>query len=154
VVLSISTEENIFAKNDTSAILDCLATIEKRSTGKISKKVYHRRALALDFKGTTLLFDIIDPTILGIVEQESNELGLFEKLKATKKVGTLLDNKGLSISILREGKKSLSIGREATPKISSLLTGSDDIQIDSIMQVTKLDKDNKKANENKNENKN
>lgn len=144
------TEENIFVKNDTSAILDGLATIVKRSTGKISIKVNDRTALALDSKGSTLLLNIIDPTILGIVEQESNELGLFEKLKAAKKVGTLLDNKGLSISILRKGKKGLSIGREASPKISSLLTGSDDIQIDSIRQVAKLDRDIKKANKNKN----
>ena len=146
------TEENIFAKNETSAILDGLATIVRRSTGKISIKVNYKTALALGFKGTTLIFDIIDPTILGIVEQESNELGLFEKLKAAKKVGTLLDNKGLCISILREGKKSLSIGRKATPKFSSLLTGSDDIQIDSIMQVAKLDRNNKKTNENENKN--
>jgi len=144
------TEENIFVKNDASAILDGLATIVKRSTGKISIKVNDRTALALDSKGSTLLLNIIDPTILGIVEQESNELGLFEKLKAAKKVGTLLDNKGLSISILRKGKKALSIGREATPIIISLLTGSNDIQIDSITQVAKLDIDIKKANENKN----
>jgi hypothetical protein len=143
-------EENIFVKNDTSAVLDGLATIVKRLTGKISIKVNDKTALLLDFKGSTLLLNIIDPTILGIVEQESNELGLFEKLKAAKKVGTLLDNKGLSISILRKGKKALSIGREASPKISSLLTGSDDIQIDSIRQVAKLDRDIKKANENKN----
>lgn len=143
-------EENIFVKNDTSAVLDGLATIVKRSTGKISIKVNDKTALVLDFKGSTLLLNIIDPTILGIVEQESNELRLFEKLKAAKKVGTLLDNKGLSISILRKGKKALSIGREASPKISSLLTGSDDIQIDSIRQVAKLDRDIKKANENKN----
>ena len=144
------TEENIFVKNDTSAILDGLATIVKRSTGKISIKVNDRTTLALDFKGSTLLLNIKDPTILGIVEQESNESGLFEKLKAAKKVGTLLDNKGLSISILRKGKKALSIGREATPIIISLLTGSNDIQIDSITQVAKLDIDIKKANENKN----
>jgi hypothetical protein len=65
-------------------------------------------------------------------------------------VGTLLNNIGLSASILRKGRKALSIGRETTPKISSLLTGSDDIQIDSIRQVAKLDRDIKKANENKN----
>lgn len=107
------TEENIFVKNDTSAILDGLATIVKRSTGKISIKVNDRTALALDSKGSTLLLNIIDPTILGIVEQESNELGLFEKLKAAKKVGTLLDNKGLSISILRKGKKlSVLVGKQ------------------------------------------
>jgi hypothetical protein len=110
----------------------------------------NKTVLALDFKGGTLLLNIIDPTILGIVEQESNELGSFEKLKASKKVGTILNNKGLSISILRKGKKGPSIGREASPKISSLLTGSDDIQIDSIRQVAKLDRDIKKANKNKN----
>lgn len=82
---SISTEENLFVKNDTSAILDGLATIAKRSTGKISIRVSYKTELALDFGGSTLLLDVIDPTILGIVEQESNELGLFEKLKATKK---------------------------------------------------------------------
>ncbi len=75
------------------------------------------------------------------MEQESNELGLFEKLKAAKKVGTILNNKGLSISILRKGKKALSIGREVSPKISSLLTVSDDIQINNIRQVAKLRSD-------------
>lgn len=99
-----------------------------------------------------LLFDMIDPTIFSIVAQESNELRLFEKLEAAKKVGKLLVNKGLSISIQRKGKKGLSIGMEATPIISSLLTGSDDIQIDSIRQVAKLDRDINKANENENEN--
>jgi hypothetical protein len=67
--------------------LDGLATIVKRSTGKISIKVNDKTALVLDFKRSTLLLNIIDPTILDIVEQESNELGLFEKLKAAKKSG-------------------------------------------------------------------
>ena len=53
-----------------------------------------KTALALNFNWSTLLLNIIGPTILGIVEQESNEHGLFEKLKAAKKVGTLLNNKG------------------------------------------------------------
>jgi hypothetical protein len=48
--------------------------------------------------------------------------------------------------------KVLSIGMEATPIISSLLSGSDDFQIDSIRQVAKLDRDIKKANENENVN--
>lgn len=65
--------------------MDGLATIAKRSTEKISIKINYKTALALDFRRSTLLLDIIDPTIMGIVEQESNELGLFEKLKATKK---------------------------------------------------------------------
>jgi hypothetical protein len=86
--------------------LDGLATIVKRSTGKISIKVNDKTALVLDFKRSTLLLNIIDPTILDIVEQESNELGLFEMLKGAKKVGTLLDNKGFLFS---EEEKKLSV---------------------------------------------
>lgn len=144
------TEENNFVNGDVSKLLESLANIVKRSTGKISIKVKGETALALVFEGDTLTLDIIDPTILGMAEQENNDLGLFEKLKAAQKVAKILNNKGLSISILRKGKRALSIGREATPILSSLLTGSDDIQIDSIRQVAKLGKDIKKANKNKN----
>jgi hypothetical protein len=143
------TEENNFVNGDVSEVIDSLANIVKRSTGKINIKINGKTALALDFERDTLALDIIDPIILGMTEPENDELGLFEKIKAAKKVGTILNNKGLSISILRKGKRALSVGRDATPTLSSLLTGSDDIQIDSIRQIAKLGKDIKKANENK-----
>lgn len=140
-------EENE-TENDVSRILDKLANIVKGSTGKISIKVKEKPAVAFDFGGDTLSVDIIDPTFLGITGHPNNELGLFEKLNTAKKVGEILNNNGLSISILRKGKKALSIGREATPSISSFITGSDDIQIDSVRQVAKLNRDITKAHQN------
>ena len=92
-----------------------------------------KRRWPLDFKGSTLLLNIIDPTILGIVEQESNELDYLKSLKPQKKWVNYLIIKGRAFLFCEKEKKALSIGREATPIISSLLTGSDDIQIDSIM---------------------
>ena len=108
-----------------------------------------KTALAIDFEKDKLLLDIIDPTVFGRTEKDNYDVALFEKIKAAKKVGRILNNNGLSVTILRKGKRALSIGREATPTISSLLTGSDDIQIDSIKQLTKLSRDIKKANHNK-----
>ena len=140
-------EENE-TENDVSRILDKLANIVKGSTGKISIKVKEKPAVAFDFGGDTLSVDIIDPTFLGITGHPNNELGLFEKLNTAKKVGEILNNNGLSISILRKGKKALSIGREATPSISGFITGSDDIQIDSVRQVAKLNRDITKAHQN------
>ena len=102
------TEENIFVKNDTSAILDCLATIVKRSYGKISIKVNDKTALALDFRRSTFLLNIIDPNIFGIVQQESNELGLFEKLNAAKRWVHYLIIKGRAF-LLCEKEKKLSV---------------------------------------------
>lgn len=43
--------------------------------------------------------------------------------------------------MLRKGKKAFTIGRDATPTISSILTGSDDILVDSVTQAAKLGKD-------------
>jgi len=57
----------------------------------------------------------------------------------------MLNSKGLTLSILRKGKKAVSLGRDAAPTISSFVTGSDDIQVDSVREVTKLGKDIKKS---------
>ena len=47
----------------------------------------------------------------------------------------------LTLSILRKGKEALSLGYEAHPTLSRLITGSDDIQIDRVREVTKLKHD-------------
>jgi hypothetical protein len=141
-------EKNNF-EEDISPVLDKIANFVKWSSGRISIKVKEKTAVEFDFQGDILSVDIIDPTLIGITKQANNEMGLFEKVKTARKVGEILNNKGLSISILRKGKKALSIGREATPTISSFITGSDDIQIDSIRQVAKLNRDITKANQNK-----
>ena len=130
-------------------IFDEIVNIVKGSSGKISIKVKQKPAVSFDFEGGKLSVDILDPTIFNITEQDNNDISIFEKLKTARKVGEILSNNGLTISILRKGKKALSIGREATPSISSFITGSDDIQIDSVRQVANLDKDLKKANQNK-----
>jgi hypothetical protein len=38
----------------------------------------------------------------------------------------------------------LTIGRDAAPTVSTILTRSDDIQVDSVKEVAKLGKDLKK----------
>lgn len=130
-----------------SLVIDRIANIVKGSHGKISIKLRDKTAVELDFDEDNLAVNIVEPKILGIAEDVSGNAGLIEKLKTAKTVGEVLNNKGLSVSILRKGKKALSIGRGATPTVSSLVTGSDDIQIDSIIQVAKLDRDIKKANQ-------
>lgn len=127
--------------------LDDLLNIVKECSGKVRIRVKEKTAVSFDFMGDTLVVDIVDPSILGITKQTNSDTGLFEKLKTAKAVGEKLNDKGLSISILRKGKKALSMGRRATPTISSFLTRSDNIQIDSITQVAKLDRDIKKANQ-------
>ncbi len=55
------------------------------------------------------------------------------------------DNNDLTISILRKGKKAISLGKAANPTLSRFLTRSSDIQIDSVRQAAKLGRDVTKA---------
>jgi hypothetical protein len=67
-----------------------------------------------------------------------DETGLFDKLKTSKEFGHKLSENRLTLSILRKGKEAITLGYKAKPKLSKLITRSDDIQIDSIKETTEL----------------
>ena len=124
-------------------VINSITEILKRVQGKISIDIQDERVLSISLDGNRVLLDVSDASIFGTAESDSN-LGLFEGLKTAKKLGETLDSKGITLSILRKGKKALSLGRDAKPTLSTLVTGTDDIQVDSVRQVTKLGKDIKK----------
>jgi hypothetical protein len=128
---------------ETRAIKTVAETL-RRVTGKINIDVKGNPLLSLVLEGDRVLLDISDASMFGIVDTDIKNLGIFDKLRTTKKVAEILNSKGLTLSILRKGKKAVTLGREATPTVSSLLTGSDDVHIDSVREVTKLGKDVKK----------
>ena len=124
--------------------VNALAEILKRVQGKISIDVQDKEVLSVSLEGNRVLLDVRDASIFGAAESDSS-IGLFDGLKTAKKLGETLDSKGITLSILRKGKKALSLGRDAKPILSTLVTGTDDIQVDSVRQVTKLGKDVKKG---------
>lgn len=131
-------------QDSNTGAINIIAEILKRSAGKININVKGNPLLSLVLEGDKILLDIDDASMFGMVDTDSKSLGIFEKLKTMKKVAEILDSKGLTLSILRKGKKAITLGREATPTLSSLLTGTDDLQIDSIREATNLGKDIKK----------
>lgn len=141
----MSVEINI--DEDASFVVEKIVNVVKASSGKLSIKLKDKTAIEFNFGGDTMTVDIVEPKILGMADQLESHVGLLEKLRTARRVSEMLNNEGLSISILRKGKKALSIGRNATPSISSLITRSDDIQIDSLSQVAKLGSDIKKGNQ-------
>jgi hypothetical protein len=116
----------------------------KRVQGKIRIDIQDKQVLSVSLEGNRVLLDMNDASIFGTTESNSS-IGLFDGLKTAKKLGETLNSKGITLSVLRKGKKALSLGRDAKPTLSTLVTGTDDIQVDSIRQVTKLGKDVKKG---------
>ena len=124
--------------------VNTLAEILKSVQGKITIDVQDKQVLSVSLELNRVVLDVSDASIFGTVESDSS-IGLFDGLKTAKKLGEILNSKGITLSILRKGKKALSLGRDAKPTLSTLVTRTDDIQVDSVRQVTKLGKDVKKG---------
>ena len=114
--------------------------------GSVTVKTKDTPAFSLEFQGDKVLLDITDASFFNFGE-ESDDIGLFSKLKTAKKLAQVLTDNHLTLSILRKGKEALSLGYETHLTLSRLITGSNDIQIDSVKEVAKLkhdvDKDEK-----------
>jgi hypothetical protein len=117
-----------------------LVGILKKSNGQLNILIKDNPALSITL-GSNIELNIHDTAIFAGIGNDKSDVSLFDRLKTAQKLGEILNSNGLSISVLRKGKKAFTIGRDATPTISSIITGSDDIQIDSITQAAKLGKD-------------
>jgi len=140
-------DNNELNNDEDNAIANSLAKFMKFSSGKINVRINNKPTLSLDFQRKTkrVLMDVKDASIFGMSDPSDDNLGLFEKLKAAKIIAQIFDENDITFSILRKGKKAISLGKEANPKLSRVITGSDDIQIDSIRQTAKLGRDIQKS---------
>jgi hypothetical protein len=82
-----------------------------------------------------LAVDLLEPSIFRIAEDET---GLFDKLKTASEFARKLSDNGVTISFLRKGKEAVRLGKDAQPTLSNLVTGSDDIQLNSAREFAKL----------------
>jgi hypothetical protein len=71
----------------------------------------------------------------------NDETGLFDKLKSAKEFAKKLSDHGITLSFLRKGKEAITLGSDAKPTLSKLITRSDDVQINSVTQTTNLKRD-------------
>ena len=78
-----------------------------------------------------------------------NEKGLFDKLKIAKEFAQKLTDNDITLAILRKGEEVLILGKDAKPTISKIISGSGDLQIKSIVEVSKFAGD-LKTDENEN----
>jgi hypothetical protein len=110
-------------------------------------KTLQKGALQLDIEGqpaakihivdseNRILIDLIEPTIFRTNE---NKIGLFDELKKAKAFAQKLTDNGVTLSFLIRGKKAITLGKYAKPRISRLITRSRDIEIDNMRKAAKL----------------
>jgi hypothetical protein len=117
-----------------------LVNLRKLPKGSVTIKSNGQPAFSLQFNGDNILLDIIDASFFDFADDADN-IGLFSKLKTAQTFAQLLTDNHMTFSILGNGKEALSLGYETHPTLSRLITGSDNIQIDSVKEVAKLKHD-------------
>ena len=82
--------------------------------------------------------DLLEP---GLFKLQDDDLSLFDKLRSATEFAQKLSDNMLTLSLLRKGKEAITLGEGAHPSFSRLITRSDDIQVNSLKESTKLRED-------------
>lgn len=125
--------------DENDGIPDWLVKVMKSATsGTIKIDAENQPAAEIDISKAKIAINLLQPAFFRAPDDET---GLFDKLQTSKEFGRKLTDNGLTLSILRKGKEAITLGNKAKPKLSKLITRSNDIQIDSIKEATELKRD-------------
>ena len=118
-------------------------SLKTAAGGTIKVDVDNETALRIDVEkdnNNKINVDLVQPKLFRTPEDET---GLFDKLTTAKEFAQMLTDNGLTLSFLRRGKQAISLGKEAKPTFSRVVTRSDDIQLNSVRESAKLKRDMK-----------
>jgi hypothetical protein len=130
-------EKHLHIDKDDQIMNILVKSMKTAKEGIIKIDIKDQSAAQINLNDNLITVDLLQPEYFRI----SEEIGLFDKLKTAKEFGQKLTDNGLTISFLRKGKEAISLGKDAKPTLSRLITRSGDIQIDSIKEVTNLNRD-------------
>lgn len=122
--------------DENDMISDWLVKSMKSLTrGTIEIDTENQPAAQIDISNDKIAINLLQAEFFRVPDDET---GLFDKLETSKEFGHKLSENRFTLSILRKGKEAITLGYKAKPKLSKLITRSDDIQVDSIKEATKL----------------
>jgi hypothetical protein len=118
-----------------------IRSMRTAQTGTIKLDIEGKPALKIEIVnyGNNIMVDLLQPSFFRTADE--NETGLFDKLKVAKEFAKKLTDNGMTISFLRRGKEAITLGKDARPTFSKILTRSEDVQINSIRQTGNLKRD-------------
>ncbi|HLN33743.1 MAG TPA: hypothetical protein VK250_00520 [Nitrososphaeraceae archaeon] len=146
--------EHFFRKSDepksiNDMLIDILIKGLSYINGNIKIAIKNNDSLRIETADKKIKLNIIDPSIFDAPLEilKENKIDFFEYMKEAKEFGHILSKNELTLYILNKGENTITLGKNASPSFSKLITRSDDIQIDSIRKSIKLASDINKDEE-------
>jgi hypothetical protein len=130
-------DDHLHIDKDDQIVNWLIKSMKAAKEGVIKIYIKDQSAAQINLNDNLITVDLLQPEFFRI----SEEIGLFDKLKTAKEFAQKLTDNGLTVSFLRKGKDAISLGKDAKPTLSRLITRSDDIQIDSVKEITNLKRD-------------
>ena len=149
-------DDNHLHIDEEDAIADWLVrSMRIAQTGSIKLDIEGQLAVKIDIinYGNKIVVDLLQPVFFRTTDDET---GLFDKLKTAREFAKKLTDNDITISLLRRGKEAITLGKDAKPTLSKMITRSDDVQINSVIQTgnlkggrltNRMRKEEKKAND-------
>jgi hypothetical protein len=122
----------------SDAVDSIAAFLSSIGSGSITLEVSKNPAARIEIKSgnkKTINVDLLEPRFFRIPD---DEIGFFDSLRTAENFAQKLADNMVTLSILRKDKEVITIGKEAHPSFSKLLTSSDDIQVNSLRDAYKL----------------
>ncbi len=115
-------------------------SMKAAQTGTIKLDMEGQPAVKIDIinYGNKIVVDLLQPVFFRTTDDET---GLLDKLKTAREFAKKLTDNDITISFLRRGKEAITLGKDAKPRLSKIITRSDDVQINSIKQTSDLKRD-------------
>jgi hypothetical protein len=152
---------------DNDVLIDLLVKSMKSVTnGKLVIDMGNEPAIQINAATNRIDIDLLHPELFKIAKDEDddrgridklkdklntakefaqkltdNETALFDKLNTAKEFAQKLTDNEMTLAFLRKGKEALILGKEAKPTVSKLVSRSDDVQIKSVRETTRLSSD-------------
>ena len=137
--------------SESDQIIDSLFKfMSSVSSGSIKLEVANQPAMKIeintnddqadgdDNNRTVVRLDLLEPTFFSVPDDQTS---LFDKLRTATEFAQKLTDNGITFSLLRKGKEAITLGKEARPSLSRIITKSNDIQVNSIKESAKLKND-------------
>jgi len=119
------------------------------TNGTIKIAIKNKDSLKIESADKNIKLHVIDPSIFEIPLEtiKDHNFDFFKYIKEAKEFAHKLSENELTLFILNKNENAITMGKNANPSFSKLITRSDDIQIDSVRKSLKLasdiDKDEK-----------
>ena len=124
-----------------SILMDVLVKGLSFMSGTIKIDIQEKESLRIESADKKINLHVIDPSFFEIPLEtiKDNKMTDFLKyIKEAKEFAHKLTENGLTLFILNKDENAITLGKDAKPSFSKLITRSDDIQIDSVRKSIKL----------------